>query len=163
MSGKQPFRIFLIDTVSAWIAFGVFLCINLALQALTRGLLPGLDELYSIGMTSRATLLALVIGPLIFVLLRFFGKTSIWDLAFWLIILAALIMLSRYGTCSLRLVDDHLYAPLFDSQISYQVQCSFFALLNFVVAVPKILISIFGLGLCRDLMARVLRVDANPD
>lgn len=162
MTGNQPGRIFLIDTASAWFAVLVFFLVNILLLVLTQTLLPNLDALYFIGFTQKAYLASIIIAPLFVFVLRRFGKTSIWDMSFWLVILTAAIMASRYGTCALRVVDDHLYTNIFDPRLSYQLQCAYFALINFVLGVPKALIAIFALGLVRGMLGWIFRVNIHP-
>ena len=119
MTGNQPGRIFLIDTASAWFAVLVFFLVNILLLVLTQTLLPNLDALYFIGFTQKAYWASIIIAPLFVFVLRRFGKTSIWDMSFWLVILTAAIMASRYRICPLRVVDDPLYSDIFDPRLGF--------------------------------------------
>ena len=161
MTANAPFRIFLIDTVSTWLSIGAFLLCNFVLGAIAQNLVPTLDKIYFIGFTTKASFAALIVGPLFVYVLRRFGKNSLWDILMWSILLTVVVMALRYGSCGLNVFDSHVYVSSFDPKLSYHMQCAYFSLLNFVLGVPKTLLTVLVLVLCRNVLGALFRVQVS--
>jgi hypothetical protein len=136
-----------LDTICMWCAMSIFYGLNVILAEVQQLEAIDFNPLFFVGFTNKGATLALLLGPVLMITLRALGRTQIWDYVMAAIAAMALVMLTRYATCSFGTFEQHIYYDLFEANLDYQTQCAYFSLLNFVLAVPKsITVSIsFGL------------------
>ena len=151
-------KVHLIDTVSIWISIIWLILLNSFLEFLANSNLLALDPIFYIGFTNKAALAAVVIGPIFFFILRLLDRKSIWDLFIGVMFFASLAIVLRLGSCTLKLFENHVYSPGIDPSLDFGAQCVYFALLNFVIIVPKMIGLVLVFGGMRSFLFRLFGI-----
>ena len=148
-------QIHLIDVVSIWISIMSFIMLNRAIEFVSTSNVMVIDPIFYIGFTNKAAVISIIVGPIFFFVMRLFKRTSIWDLFIGVLAVATFAIALRLGSCNLKLFDDHVYASGFDPSLDHRTQCAYFALLNFVITLPKMMALVLVLGLMRSFLYRI--------
>lgn len=154
-------KVYFIDVVSAWVSIVSFVIVNRLIEFAALSNVLVIDPIFYIGFTTRAAFISLIIGPIFFILMRLFKRTSIWEIFVAVVAVSAFTVLLRLGSCNLRIFDEHVYAAGFDLSLDHRTQCAYFALLNFVISLPKLIALVVVFGLMRSFLSRIYRIQ-NP-
>ena len=151
-------QIHLIGVVSIWISIMSFIMLNRAIEFVATSNVMVIDPIFYIGFTNKAAAIAIIFGPIFFFLMRIFKRTSIWDLFIGVLVVATFAIALRLGSCNLKLFENHVYASGFDPSLDHRTQCAYFALLNFVITLPKMMVLVLVFGLMRSFLYRIFRL-----
>lgn len=155
MSLSSRIKIHLIDTVSIWFSLICFILFNSFLEFLAISKILFIDPIFYIGFTNKAAFIAFVTGPIFFIMMRLLRRRSIWDLFIGVMLIACLAIVLRLSSCNMKLFENHVYAPGIDPSLDYGAQCAYFALLNFVIIVPKMIGLVLVFGVMRGFLFRL--------
>lgn len=147
-------RHFILDTLSIFVALLALIPINALVIA--GGLYMGFPQITAINFTLQGIIIGVIVAPPLFMLCRRFGLFDPMILLICLVAVVAVVIGSKAALCVAIPNETAPYRINFENHTSVTAQCIYFALLNFVGAVPKGVIVLVLFFQVRKLVERLL-------